>query len=265
MDLDGRTILLTGATGGLGRAIATALAARGAALVLSSRKQPELEALALELPGDRHRVIVSDLAEEGEAERLVGSAGPIDGLIANAGLAAGGRVERMGDELGVALRVNFEAPVRMAAAAVPGLLDRGAGHIVFIGSLQSKIALPRSAIYSATKFGVRGFALSLREDLHGTGVGVSLVLPGFIRDAGIFARSGQRPPGGLGTSSPAEVGDGVVTAIERNRAEVQVAPLLQRLGVAIAHRRPGLAARITRGSASKAAERVVEGQRAHRG
>jgi hypothetical protein len=86
------------------------------------------------------------------------------------------------------------------------------------------------------------------------------VLPGFIRDAGMFADSGAKAPPGLGTSSPEEVGEAVATAIERNRAEVEVAPLLQRLGAGFAHRRPHLAARITRRNAARTADRVIEGQ-----
>lgn len=260
MDLDGKTVLLTGATGGLGRAIAAALAERGATLVLSSRKPAELAELAESLPGGGgHRFVAADLDLEGAAERLVADAGTVDVLVANAGLSAGGRLDAFSEhDLAAALRVNLESPVRMARALVPDLRQRGQGHLVFISSLQAKIALPRSSVYSATKFGLRGFSLSLREDLWGTGVGVSLVLPGFIRDAGMFAASGMKAPAGLGTSSPEEVGAGVALAIERNRAEVVVAPVLQRLGAAIAHRRPQLAARITRRSAGKVADEVIE-------
>lgn len=261
MNLAGKTVLLTGATGGLGRALAGALAGRDATLVLSSRKQAELDQLAISLPGSGHRVVVADLAVEGEAEHLVGEAGAVDALVANAGLSAGGRVESFSDqELTAALRVNLESPIKMARAALPAMRERGAGHIVFISSLQGKVALPRSSIYSATKFGLRAFSLSLREDLWGTGIGVSVVLPGFIRDAGMFADSGVKAPAGLGTSSPEEVAMGVLVAIERNRAEVQVAPRLQRLGVAIAHRYPQLAARVTRASASKVADQVIAGR-----
>jgi short-subunit dehydrogenase len=261
MDVRGKTALVTGATGGLGRAIAMALADRGATVVLSSRKPDELEQLAASLPGSGHRFVVADLADEGAAERLVAEAGEFGVLVANAGLSAGGRLEKFSaGELTAALRVNLEAPAQMARAAIPAMRERGEGHLVFVSSLQGKVALPRSSVYSATKFGLRGLALSLREDLVGTGVGVSLVLPGFIRDAGMFADSGVKAPVGLGTSSPQEVGDGVADAIERNRAEVEVAPRLQRLGAAIAHRRPQLAARVTRGNAGKVADQVIEGR-----
>jgi short-subunit dehydrogenase len=261
MELKGKTALLTGATGGLGRAIAQALAERGAKLVLSSRKGPELEQMAAQLPGEGHRFLVADLAEEGAGERVVAEAGSIDVLVANAGLSAGGRLDRCSeDDLVAAIRVNLESPMRMAHAVLPGMVERGSGHLVFISSLQGKIALPRSSVYSATKFGLRGFALSLREDFAGTGVGVSVVLPGFIRDAGMFAAAGMKAPAGLGTSAPEEVGDCVVEAIERNKAHVEVAPLLQRFGVGFAHRHPGIAARVTRRSAGKTADQVIERQ-----
>lgn len=261
MELRGKTALLTGATGGLGRAIAESLAGRGAALVLSSRKERELAELADTLPGEAHRSIVTDLAVGGAADRLAADAGDVDVLVANAGLPASGRLEGFsGEEIERAVRVNLEAPIRIARALLPALRERGSGHIVVISSLAGKAAPPRSALYSATKFGLRGFALSLRQDLSGTGVGVSVVMPGFVRDAGMFADSGSKPPPGFGTTSPREVGEAVAGAIERDRGEVEVAPLAQRLAVGFAHRRPHLAARFSGGGAGKVADRVAEGQ-----
>ena len=261
MEIGGKRILLTGATGGLGRAIAEALAAHGGRLVLSGRRAGDLADLASSLPGNGHRVVVADLALEGAVEQLVAEAGEVDVLVANAALPGGGRLHRFTPErLDRALRVNFDAPIKTAHALLPGLLERGEGQLVFISSIQGKVALARSSVYSATKFGLRGFAISLRDDLHGTGVGSSAVLPGFIRDAGMFADSGQPPPAGLGTSSPADVGEGVVRAIERNRAEVVVAPLRQGLAAGFGHRLPRLASLLTRRTAGKVADRVVEGQ-----
>jgi short-subunit dehydrogenase len=265
VELAGKTALVTGATGGLGRAIAEALAARGARLVLSSRKADELDELAGSLPGEGHRPAVADLALEGAADRLVTEAGEVDVLVANAGLSAGGRLDRVAsEELEHALRVNLEAPIRIAHALLPGMLERGEGHLVFVSSIQGKVALARSSVYTATKFGLRGFALSLRDDLAGTPVGASVVMPGFIRDAGMFAASGQRAPAGLGTSTPDEVGAGVVKAIERDRAEVMVAPRLQRFAAGVAHRSPRLASLVTRRTSAKVADKVIAGQRANR-
>ena len=138
--------------------------------------------------------------------------------------------------------------------------ERGSGQLVFISSLAGKAASPRASIYNATKFGLRGFTLGLREDFHGTGVGVSVVMPGFIRDAGMFADSGTKLPPGIGTSSPEEVAAGVAKAIERNKAEVSVAPPQQRALVGFAHLFPGFAARAQRGGGTKIAEDLARGQ-----
>ncbi|MGH2954529.1 MAG: SDR family NAD(P)-dependent oxidoreductase [Solirubrobacterales bacterium] len=243
MNLDGKTVLLTGATGGLGRAIAAALAGRGATLVLSSRKPDELADLAASLPGEGHRTIVADLAEEGAAERVVAEAGELDVLVANAGLGTPGRFREVGPEqIADLVRVNLEAPIRMARAASGPMRERGSGHVVLIASLAAKAVNARSSLYSATKAGLRTFGLGLRKDLARDGVGVSVVSPGFIRDAGMFARGGANP-GLFGTSSPEEVGEGVAAAIERDRAEVEVAPIAQRVGANFAHRRPRIAGR----------------------
>jgi short-subunit dehydrogenase len=262
MELAGRTVLLTGATGGLGRAIGTALAARGAKLVLSGRKREALEALAAELPGEGHRALPGDLGEEGAAERLAAEAGDVDILLANAGLPGSGRLQNMsGEELMRALRVNLEAPMLLAQALEPRMLERGSGHMVFISSLSGKSATPLSSVYNATKFGLRGFALGLRADLDRLGIGVSIVSPGTIREAGMYADSGADPIPGLGTSSPRDVADAVVKAIERNKPEIAVAPIQQRFLAHFALAAPGISVKIASGdSGQKAAAAVAEGQ-----
>ena len=261
MDLDGKTVLLTGATGGIGRAIAEALAGRGANLVLSARKVDALNELAGSLPGE-HRVATADLGEDGAAERLAADAGEVDCLVANAGLPGTGKLESFStDELQRALRVNLEAPMLLARALEPSMRERRDGHLVFVSSLSGKAPSPRSAVYASTKFGLRGFALCLRADLAGTGVGVSLVAPGFIRDAGMFADSGAKPPPGMGTSTPQEVAAGVVKAIERNKVEIAVAPVQTRALAHLGLASPRIAMRaVSGGTASKTADRVAEGQ-----
>ncbi len=262
MDLRGKSVLLTGATGGLGRATAAALADRGATLILSSRKPDELEELRASLPGEGHRVAVSDLAEEGSTLRLLDEAGELDVLVANAALPASGKLDGYSEEqIRRALRVNLEAPILMAHALLEPWLSRGSGHFVFISSLNGKVATARSSLYSATKFGLRGFSLGLREDLRPTGVSSSVVMPGTIRDAGMFADSGAQVPRGAGTSTPQAVADGVVKAIERDRAEVEVAPRTQRFMANFAARRPDLAGRIAaRAGVDKIADSVADNQ-----
>jgi short-subunit dehydrogenase len=261
MELAGRTALLTGATGGLGRAIAAALAARDAKLVLSGRQAGALEALAGELPGEGHRVLAADLAEPGAAERLAAAAGEVDVLVANAGLPGAGLLtDFTSEEVTRALRVNLEAPMLMARALYPAMVERGSGHLAFIASLQSKTASPLTSVYSATKFGLRGFALGLRIDLNPKGIGVSLIMPGFVREAGMFAESGAKPPPGMGTVPPQRVGSAVVRAIEHNELEAVVAPLPLRAVTHIASAAPGISVRAQSGSTGqKAAQAIADG------
>jgi len=262
MELAGRTALLTGATGGLGRAIAAALAARGASVALSGRKPEALEVLAAELPGDGHRTLPADLAEPGAAEKLAAEAGAVDALVANAGRPGTGRLtDFTAEQLRGTLRVNLEAPMLLARALQPAMLERGSGHMVFVASLSGKSATPLSSVYNATKFGLRGFALGLRADLDPLGIGVSIVSPGTIREAGMYADSGAPPIPGLGTSSPQQVADAVVRAIERNKVEISVAPLQQRLLAHFALTSPGVAVKVASGGAGqKAAATVADGQ-----
>jgi short-subunit dehydrogenase len=261
MELAGRTALLTGATGGLGRAIAKALAQRGATLALSGRKSEALEALAAELPGEGHRALPADLAEPGAALRLAADAGQVDVLVANAGLPAAALLSDFtADHVVRALRVNLESPMLLAQALFPAMIERGDGHLLFIASLAGKSASPRSSVYNATKFGLRGFALGLRQDLGPQGVGVSLVSPGFIREAGMFAEAGAKAPPGLGTGTPEQVGAAVVKAIERDKVELTVAPLLQRTLAHVGLASPSIADRAQSGSTGqKAAAAIAAG------
>ena len=266
MELQGKRVLLSGATGGLGQAIAAELAGQGAKLVLSSRRKEELQKLADSLPGDGHEVLVADLGKAGAAEKLVRDAGDLDALVANAALPGVGAIESLGKrEIQRTLRVNLEAPILMSRELVPALIEKGEGHLVFISSLNGKAATPRTGIYCSTKFGLRGFALALREDLHPKGVGVSIVSPGFIREAGMFHDSGVKAPPGLGTTDPESVGSAVVRAIRKNRSEVEPATRRLRFVTGFAHRHPELAARVQRrGGAEKIAEDLVAGHASKR-
>jgi short-subunit dehydrogenase len=264
VELEGKRVLLSGATGGLGRAIAEQLAAEGATLVLSSRKEPDLEELRRSLPGgaERHQVVVADLAEEGAPEKLVRDAGDVDVLVANAALPASGHLHNFShSELARAVRVNLEAPIRMTRELAPNLMKKGEGHLVYISSLSGRAATARSSLYSATKFGLRGFSFGLREDLVRKGVGVSIVSTGFVREAGMFADAGARTPPGMGTTTPRKVGKAVVQAIRRNRSEIAVAPRRQRIVASWVGRHPEWAGRLTRrDSAHKIADELAAGQ-----
>ncbi len=259
MRLEGARVLLTGATGGLGRALAHGLHGRGAQLVLTGRRAEALAPLADELGA---RAIAVDLSERTDVDRLVRESGEIDLLLANAALpASGDLMELSQSQIDTLLEVNLRAPIALVRALAPAMITRGRGHIVVMSSLSGKVAAPVSSIYSATKFGLRGFAHGVRADLRGTGVGVSVILPGFVRDAGMFADTGVKLPPGVGTSSADEVVRAVISAVVHNRGEVVVAPLPLRLGASISAVAPGLAAfgqRLAGGAA--VARRVSDGQ-----
>ena len=217
-----------------------------------------------ELPGEGHSTLVSELGSEGAGERLAADAtaiAPVDIFVANAGLPGTGRLEELSAE-GITriLHVNLEAPIRASRALLPEMLERGSGHFVYISSLAGKTPSPRSSMYNASKFGLRGFALALRQDLRGSGVSASLVLPGFIRDAGMFADAEMSPPPGMGTGTPEQVGDAVRDAIVRDRAEIVVAPPQQRALTAFGHAFPGIAAFVQRGKGEKIAEQLASRQ-----
>ncbi|MBN9620613.1 MAG: SDR family NAD(P)-dependent oxidoreductase, partial [Actinobacteria bacterium] len=197
--LAGARALVTGATGGLGQAIARGLRARGVDLVLTGRRVDVLQPLADELGGT---AIAADLADPSGLDELAAAASPIDLLILNAALPGSGAVlDYTPEQIERALDVNVLAPALLARRFAPSMVERGHGHIVFVGSLSGKAVTAGTGIYSMTKFALRGLAHGLRQDLHGTGVGVSIVQPGFVRDAGMFADTGLQPPRGAGTVS----------------------------------------------------------------
>lgn len=253
-------MLLTGATGGIGGAVARALAARGASVVLTGRRAEPLEALAGEIGG---RAVAADLAERDAVAQLIADAGDVDVLVANAALPASGELTSFSaDEVDRALDVNLRAPIQLARLLTPVMCARRSGHMVFVSSLSGRTAGPHSSLYSATKFGLRGFSLGLRQDLAEHGVGVSCVFPGFVRDAGMFADSGAMLPPGVGTSSPEEVAAGIIRAIERNRGEVDVAPLAMRAGARLGGLAPELTASVQgRLGSFKVARAIGAGQR----
>ena len=225
MELAGRTVLLTGAAGGIGRHIAAALAARGARLVVSDREEDGL----LALPAEAR--LTADLRDLDQVEDLVAraevAAGPLDVLVNCAGVEITGAYTRQSrDELEDVVRVNLLAPMALIRAVVPGMLDRGRGHVVTLTSVSGKGPAPYLASYGATKAGLIELNRSLRVEHRGTGVGFSAVSPGFVSDDGMYARmeqEGHRAPRALGTSKPHRVATAVVEAIERDTPEKIVA------------------------------------------
>ncbi len=242
----GARVLLTGATGGLGQAIAAELAGRGARLVLTGRNSEVLEPLAASVGGE---AITVDLAERADVDRLLRECGDVDVLVANAALPGSGRLDTYTvEQIDRVLDVNLRAPIVMAHALAPRMAERGGGQLVFISSLAGKAANGGGSMYSGTKFGLRGFALALRGDWSGKGVGVTTINPGFIRDAGMFHDAGAKLPSfpGIGTKRPDDVARAVVRAIEQDPTEIDVAPIGLRAGAAFAGVAPGIADAVAR-------------------
>jgi short-subunit dehydrogenase len=263
VQIAGSSVLLTGASGGLGHAIARALHARGAQLTLTGRRLDVLEPLAVQLQA---RTLAADLSDRVALERLLDDVGDIDILLANAALPASGRLESFSiNEIDRALEVNLRAPIVLARALAPGMLERRRGHLLFVSSIISKAPAPGASIYSATKAGLRAFAAGLRADLYGSGVGVSTVFPGFISDAGMFADAPAPLPRGVGTRTPEDVARAVLSAIEHDRGETDVAPLSLRVGAIIGGVAPELATRVSRRLGSdEIARGIADGQRGKR-
>lgn len=182
--LDGKSALVTGASGGIGAGIARALHAQGAKVALSGTRRDALEALAAEL-GEGAAVCPADLREAGSAEALIAAAeaacGPLAILVNNAGLTKDGLAIRMKDEdWATVLDVDLAAPFRLARAALRGMLKRRAGRIIGIGSVVGATGNPGQANYAAAKAGLVGMSKALAQEVGSRGITVNVIAPGFV-------------------------------------------------------------------------------------
>lgn len=182
---EGKVIVVTGASSGIGAAAARAFAREGGYVVLAARSAAPLEKVAREIAdaGGKALAVPVDVGDPGAPERLFGQAarafGGIDVLVNNAGANHRGAVEeRTPAELAQIVAINLTAPILLTRAVLPHLRLRGAGAIVNVASLAGRVPLPHEATYSATKFGLRAFSFSLAEELAGSTIRVSVVSPG---------------------------------------------------------------------------------------
>jgi short-subunit dehydrogenase len=236
MRLTGGSALVTGASAGIGEHVARLLRAAGAEVVVHGRDPGRSEAVAASLGA---RAVVADLATPDGVDALARQAGEIDVLVLNAGLGHSGPFEEMTqDRIDELLALDLAGAIRLTRLLLPGMVARGRGHLVFVSSIAARTGVAGEAVYAAAKAGLDAFAESLRLELAGSGVGVGVVVPAAV-DTGFFARRGRpyertspRPV------SPEEVARAVVTAIERDRAEVfvpswtRVAPTVRALAPA---------------------------------
>jgi uncharacterized protein len=222
--LAGKVCLVTGATGGIGRATALALAAHGARLLLSGRDEQRLTELAHATGGASFPADLSRPGAGGDlGDRALGAAGRVDVLVAAAGIGHFGPVGAL-DARAVErlVAVNVTSVLELSGAVLPAMLERGSGNVVAIGSIAGRLGHRNEAAYAATKAAVSVFCDSLAEEVAGTGVSVSLVTPAAV-DTAFFERRGvaydrawPRPV------SPETVAEQVVEVLLRPRDEAVV-------------------------------------------
>jgi short-subunit dehydrogenase len=246
----GQTILLTGASGGLGTHLARALAERGVKLALVAFPGNDLEELreSVRNGGAKALSLAYDLREADQRREVVmrvrKELGEVDILINNAGVEFTSPYHELSEEniLDV-IRVNLEAAMVMTWLVLPGMLSRKQGHILNVSSLAGRANPALQEPYAATKAGLIGFTYSLRASYRSAGVSASVIVPGFV-ETGIYARlkerSGLSAPALLGTSPPGKVVQAVVRAVARDLPEIIVNPLPVRPLLALAALFPSL-------------------------
>lgn len=227
MRVRGRSILVTGASSGIGRATALRLAGSGARVVAAARNAERLDTLAAAHPGIT--AVPCDLTLDADRARLVEEAGPVDVLVNNAGVGWMGLVESMpAAEVRTLIETNVVALIDLTQRVLPGMLGRGLGHVVNVASVASWVAFPPYTIYSATKWAVQGFSEGLRRELLGRGVTAATVNPGPIATE-FFARSaGATEPSGEPIVGP---GTGLVAAAVVRSIRLRHVPGYQTISV----------------------------------
>lgn len=253
-NLEGRTALVTGASGGLGTHIARRLAREGMNVAVSGRREDALSQIATELSGLGVKSVAApaDLSDLARGDMLIESVesalGPIDVLVNNAGVESiGAFTSYTREELTSMVDVNLTAPLLLTHRLVPGMLERGRGHVVFIASIAGKVGPAFNEPYAATKAGLIGLNQSLRAEYLNEPIGFSVICPGFIAGDGMYARmvqGGQRSNRMMGETTTEKVTDAVVRAIHDDRAEILESGVPIRPMLALAQLAPGLVERV---------------------
>ncbi len=230
----GTRVLVTGASRGIGAAIAHAFAARGATLGLVARRREPLEELAKALGGGAHVALEGDVSDPDSIVSAISQFGDVDVVVANAGITHYRPFAQLPlDEARHMNDVNWLGTIYTVWAALPSMLDRRRGHIVVVSSGGGVRGFPSAAVYNGTKAAQRGFAEALRHELHGTGVSVTTVFPGEIETTlhdhelehmPDWYRMDRRAPAG-------PLGEQVVAAVEHDRRELFYPPAVRMLRI----------------------------------
>ncbi|MCC5907658.1 MAG: SDR family NAD(P)-dependent oxidoreductase [Balneolaceae bacterium] len=249
-ELKERNALLTGASRGLGVHIARALAKEGVNLALTARSVDALEQLREEVISHNIKAVAipADLSDTEQVttleDKVEDKLGPIDILINNAGIEWATPFRNYSpQELQKMIQVNFTAPMLLTRFVLPGMLDRGRGHIVNMSSLAGKAGFPYQTPYASTKAGLVMFTNSLRMELDDTPVGVSVICPGFVAEDGMYAEMEKRAgpaPRLLKPTTPDKVASAVIKAIKKDKAEILVSALPVRPAFIIQEIFPGI-------------------------
>ncbi len=254
-DFTGKTIWITGASSGIGAALAHALASRGARLILSARSADKLEAVRQSCSAaDEHLCLVMDLTDPTSIEtawcQLQELSREVDILINNAGMTQRSKVNETRMEVyRKLLEVNFMAAVDLTKKVLPGMLGRGTGQIVAVSSVMGKFASPQRSGYAAAKHALQGFMDSLRAEVHAAGLRVLVASPGYVntdvsRNAlrGDGTLHGKMDPGQAQAISAESCAEQIISAMLKGRAEVfpggteRIGLLLNRLSPALLRR-----------------------------
>ncbi len=268
-DLRGTNAIVTGASRGIGVYIARALAREGVNLSLAARSQTELEQVRSEMEQLGVTAIATrcDVANADDRALLLrrteAELGPVDILINNAGIERVARFEQAPEsDFTDTVAINLIAPILLTRAVVPGMLERGRGHVVNIASGAGKVGVPFGTSYCASKHGLVGFTSALRCEYRGQPVGFSVVCPGFVTDVGMYDRWGDhgiRAAKIAGSSKPEKVASVTISCIKRNRAEVTVNTPPIRPLIVLANIAPSIVPRLMhRLGYSKTFERVAD-------
>jgi len=249
-DLRGRTALLTGASKGIGVHVARALAREGMNLVLTARSAEALEEVRNEIEsmGVRAIAVPGDVGSREHLQALVVRAisefGSIDVLVNNAGVLLTLAFHKVyPHEIEEHVRVNLTGPMFLSWLVLPGMLERGAGHVVNVASLAGKYGPAYNELYSSSKAGLIAFTESFRASFRDSGVSASVICPGFV-ESGMYERSrkhGLRAPRVLGSTTPEQVAEAVVRAVKKDKPEVMINPGPIRLLLALPTLLPSVA------------------------